>query len=339
MRISTFDFPFDLAFNIVFGRENMKKFNIFIGVAVCLLFSFCQKEKDLMEKSQSEALSIQANLVFFYYPDLNEAEKFYGHLMGFEKILDYGFAKIFRLSPSTFIGLVDETRGMHDPSEPKSVTLSFATNEIDRWYQYLTDKEVPIHRPLSGSSRIPIKGFVALDPAGYYLEFETFLDHPQNARLHAHLASRQALYPLPGQETTRPSDCGILANVIWLYYKDIPEAQAFYENTFGSKLLVDQGFAWVYSSSPTGFIGLVDEAQGLHRYSPEKAVNVCFLSEQIDQWYGHFQAKNVKIKDALEEAESIPVKTFVAYDPGNYFLEFDHFLEDPKNQRIRELLR
>jgi catechol 2,3-dioxygenase-like lactoylglutathione lyase family enzyme len=319
--------------------EIMRKICVMTMAAVCLFFSFCHKGKDQMEKNLSEALSIQANLVFFYYPDLDEAEKFYGHLMGFEKVLDYGFAKIFRLSPTTFIGLVDETKGMHDLSEPKSVTLSFATNEVDRWYQYLTEQSVPIHRPLSDSSRIPIKGFVALDPAGYYLEFETFLEHPQNALLHEHLATSQALYPLPGQETTRPSECGIHANIIWLYYKDIPEAQAFYENIFGFELLVDQGFAWVYSSSPTGFIGLVDEAQGLHRFSAEKAVNVCFLTDQIDQWYAHVVAKNVKIKDALEEAESIPVKAFVAYDPGNYFLEFDHFLQDSKNQRLRELLR
>jgi catechol 2,3-dioxygenase-like lactoylglutathione lyase family enzyme len=317
----------------------MKKIIALVIVSVCLLASFCQKETDQMEKKKSEALSIQANLVFFYYPDLTEAEKFYGNLLGFEKVLDYGFAKIFRMSPSTFIGLVDETKGMHDPSEPKSVTLSFATNEVDRWFRYLSDQGVPIHRPLSDSSRIPIKGFVALDPAGYYLEFEMFLEHPQNELLHQHLASSQALYPLAEQETTRPSECGILANIIWLYYKDIPEAQAFYESVFGFNLLVDQGFAWVYASSPTGFIGLVDEAQGLHRYSEKKAVNVCFLTDQIDSWYGHFEAKKVMIKDVLEEGKSIPVKTFVALDPANYFLEFDHFLGDPRNNRIRELLR
>jgi catechol 2,3-dioxygenase-like lactoylglutathione lyase family enzyme len=292
-----------------------------------------------MEESVSEALSIQANLVFFYYPDLEEAEKFYGNLLGFEKVLDYGFARIFQMSSSTFIGLVDETKGMHDPSEPKSVTLSFATNEIDQWYRYLTEGGVPMHRPLSDSSRIPIRGFVALDPAGYFLEFETFLEHPQNALLHKHLAPAQALYPLPEKETTRPDDCGILANVIWLYYRNIPETQAFYENTFGFKLLVDQGIAKVYSSSSTGFIGLVDESQGLHRFSSEKAVNVCFLTDQIDDWYRHFQAKNARIKDALEEMASIPVKAFVAFDTGGYILEFDHFLEDTKNQRIRELLR
>ena len=292
-----------------------------------------------MEKTQKDALSVKANLVFFYYPDLEEAEKFYGSLLGCEKVLDYGFASIFRISPSTFIGLVDETKGMHDPSEPKSVTLSFITYEIDQWYQYLTDQEVQMHRPLSDSSRIPIRGFVALDPAGYFLEFETFKEHPQNALLHEHLAPSQALYPLPQQQTSRPADCGILANVIWLYYRDIPEAQAFYENNLEFKLLVDQGFAKVYSSSRTGFIGLVDESQGLHRFSKEKAVNVCFLTERIDDWFAHLQAKNTRIKDALEEMERIPVKAFVALDPGEYFIEFDHFLEDPKNQRIRELLR
>ncbi|UCE40069.1 MAG: VOC family protein [Candidatus Aminicenantes bacterium] len=317
----------------------MKKICVLTALAVCLLLSYCQKGKEPMEKSQSEVLSIQANLVFFYYPSLEEAEKFYGNLMGFEKVLDYGFAKIFRISSSTFIGLVDETKGMHDPEEPKSVTLSFATAEIDQWYRYLTDQKVPMHRPLSESERIPIKGFVALDPAGYFLEFETFLAHPQNELLHEHLAPAQALYPHPQQETTRPADCGILANVIWLYYRDIPKAQAFYENNFGFKLLVDQGFAKVYSSSPTGFIGLVDESQGLHRYTAEKAVNVCFLTDQIDDWYRHFQTKKVNIKDALEEAGSIPVKAFVAFDSGGYFIEFDHFLEDIKNQRIRKLLR
>jgi catechol 2,3-dioxygenase-like lactoylglutathione lyase family enzyme len=311
----------------------------FCIILLCFLFNFCHKDQNKMGETKSAVLNIQANMVFFYYPDLDEAEKFYGYLLGFEKVLDYGFAKIFRLSPSTFIGLVDETKGMHDPEEPKSVTLSFVTNEIDQWYRYLSGKSVPMHRPLSDSSRIPIKGFVALDPAGYFLEFETFKEHPQNALLHQQLAESQALYALPQQATSRPSECGIMANIIWMYYKDIPEAQAFYENNFGFKLQVDQGFAKVYSSSRTGFIGLVDESQGLHRFSEEKAVNVCFLTKQIDDWYAHLQTKTVKIKDALEEAKTIPVKTFVAFDPGRYFLEFDHFLEHPKNQRIRELLR
>ena len=31
-----------------------------------------------------------------------------------------------------------------------------------------------------GATRYPTRGFVAYDPEGYSLEFETFLDHAQN---------------------------------------------------------------------------------------------------------------------------------------------------------------
>ena len=85
-------------------------------------------------------LKIQANLVFLYYPDLDAAERFYTGLLGLEKVLDYGFARICRISQSTYIGLVDETKGMHDPGEPKTVTLSFVTDEIDGWYDYLAEQ-------------------------------------------------------------------------------------------------------------------------------------------------------------------------------------------------------
>lgn len=286
-----------------------------------------------------EPPGIQANMVFFYYPDLDAAEAFYTEILGLEKVLDYGFARICRISPTTYIGLVDETKGMHDPEEPKSVTLSFVTDEIDEWYAYLEEKGVGMRGPLGDATRHPTRGFVAYDPAGYFLEFESFLDHPQNARLHEALEGRKALYPEEGADTGRPATLGIRANVIWLYYRDIPEAQAFYEDRFGSSLLVDQDFAKIYSSSPTGFVGLVDEAQGLHRFSERKAVNVCFLTDRIDAWFDRLREAGVEIRNALEDHAGIPVRTFVGFDPGGYFIEFDDFQEDPQNQRLLELLK
>jgi catechol 2,3-dioxygenase-like lactoylglutathione lyase family enzyme len=120
---------------------------------------------------------------------------------------------------------------------------------------------------------------------------------------------------------------------VFFYYPDLDEAERFYGDVLGLERVLD------YSSSPSGFIGLVDEIQGLHRFTPEKAVNVSFLTDQIDEWYTHLQVKRVKIKEQLENLESIPVKAFVGYDPAGYYIEFDQFLEDPKNKRILELLR
>lgn len=316
----------------------MKKSNLCVLIVLMglLLIGCVPKEQEM--KIMSDELKIDANLVFFYYQDLDKAERFYSDVLGMEKVLDYGFAKIHRLSQSSYLCLVDVTKGMHEASEPKTVTLSFVTDEIDAWYDYLKAEGLTMRGPLGDATRHPTRGFVTYDPEGYFLEFERFLDHPQNTDLHQSLKNVMAVYPQAGQETSRPAELGIKANVLWLYYRDIPSAQGFYEDNFGAQLLVDQGFAKVYSSSASAFIGLVDEAQGLHRFTEKKAVNVAFITAEIEQWFAAFTRDNLNFKDQLEDQSDFPVRTFVLYDPGGYFLEFDHFIEDEKNRKLRSYL-
>lgn len=82
-----------------------------------------------------ESPTIKANHIFLYYEDLPAAQQFYEEVLGLERTLDYGFATIHRISATTYVGLVDEARGMHKAIEPKTVTLSFITEEVDAWYQ------------------------------------------------------------------------------------------------------------------------------------------------------------------------------------------------------------
>ncbi|MBN2408355.1 MAG: VOC family protein, partial [Candidatus Aminicenantes bacterium] len=281
---------------------------------------------------------VSANLVFFYYRDLENAKRFYEDILGLERVLDYGFAVIYRITRTSYLGLVDESRGMHRAPEPKSVTLSFVTEEIDGWYEYLKSCEVSMHGPVSDATRHATRGFVAFDPEGYFLEFERFLDHPENAALHAVLEGREAVYAAEGASSGRPANLGLLANVIWLYYRDVPAAQEFYEQTLGAKLLVDQGFAKVYSSSATGFIGIVDEAQGLHRFSEDKAVTVALITDSVDAWYVRLASQGLTMKEEIGDGASIPVRAFVTLDPGGYYLEFDHFLDDEMNRKISSYL-
>ena len=153
-------------------------------------------------------LDIQANLVFFYYQDLAAAYRFYDEVIGLEMVLDYGFAKLFRISQTSYIGLVDAQKGMHSADEPKTVTLSFVTEEIDEWYQYLVEKGVELRGPVKDATRHPTRGFVAYDPEGYFLEFERFLDHPQNETLLKKLSQYKAVYPPSDAELTRPKNLG-----------------------------------------------------------------------------------------------------------------------------------
>ena len=311
---------------------------VWIFITFLLLsFSGCQK-KQRPAAADNQTPGIRANLVFFYYQDLARAQRFYERTLGFKRVLDYGFATIHKISHTSYIGLVDEKEGMHDTSEPKTVTLAVVSDEVDGWYDYLKSQGVEMRGSVRDATRHPTRGFVTHDPEGYFLEFETFLDDPQNAKLLEHLKDAESLYPDEGQETSRPGSLGVKANILWLYYNDLAEAQRFYENIMGQKLLVDQGFAKVYTSSPTGFIGLVDQAQGLHRFTDEKAVNVSFITPDVDGWYDYLTKKGLSMREPLEDAEEGLVRAFVTYDIAGYFLEFDWFYEHEKNRKILQHL-
>jgi len=297
---------------------------------------------DPAKEESGPAPRIAANLVFFYYRDLDAAQRFYEGTLGLERILDTGFASIHRAGPTSYLGLVDEKRGMHKADEPKTVTLSFVTGEVDGWHDHLSGRGVPIRNPLREATRHPTRGFVATDPEGYFLEFETFLDHPQNKSLREKLADVSPLYPQPVRKTAeagRPASLGVQATVFWLYYKDVPAAQRFYETAMGQTLLVDQGFAKVYSSSGAGFIGLVDEAQGLHRFSEGKAVNVAFMTPDLEAWQERMKAGGAVIREPLGPAVGGRVRAFIGLDPAGYFLEFNWFAPVPENRKLLELVK
>ena len=136
----------------------------------------------------------------------------------------------------------------------------------------------------------------------------------------------------------RPAAPAVAANIVFLYYKDVPRAQRFYEDVLGLTLAVDQGFSKIYQVSPTSFVGLVDEAQGLHRASEAKAVTLSFVVEDIDGWYAYLKGRGVPLRGEVRDATRHPTRGFVAYDPEGYFLEFERFLDDPQNARLRAAL-
>lgn len=129
------------------------------------------------------SLGVDATLVFLYYEDPERAQRFYGEVLGLELVVEQAFTHIYQISPTSFVGLVDEERGMHRASEAKAVTLSFITDEVDEWYEYLVSRGVPMRGPVRDSANHPTRNFVAYDPEGYFLEFETFLEDDENTRL------------------------------------------------------------------------------------------------------------------------------------------------------------
>lgn len=155
------------------------------------------------------------------------------------------------------------------------------------------------------------------------------------------LAVSLSLAPAAGaaqEAPPRPAELGVNANIVFLYYRDIPAAQRFYEDVLGLQLTVDQGYSKIYQVSPTSFVGLVDESQGLHRASEAKPVTLSFVTDQVDAWYAYLVARGVRMRAPLRDGTRQPTRGFVAIDPEGYFLEFEWFPPHAQNALIRQAL-
>ena len=130
-----------------------------------------------------EGLGFKATVVWFYYKDMEGIQRFYEDVLGFDLIVDQGWAKIYPVGPTGYFGLVDETLGMHNFTEEKGVTMSFFTADIDGWWDYLNSRdEVEMrHEAVEDDDRY--RAVVAYDPEGYFLEWDVFKPFPGNEYL------------------------------------------------------------------------------------------------------------------------------------------------------------
>lgn len=283
---------------------------------------------------------VSATNAFYYYRNVDAAWGFYTQVLGLETVADFGFAKILRVAPSSYLTLVDAARGMHGADEPKSVTLALVTDDVEGWWAYLSGRGVPMRAELGEVDLARAhNGFVAIDPEGYLLEFERFNPHQENVALLPRLEAVEPLGPAAGVASDRPASLGIRATVLWLYYRDIGAALAWYESVLGTRLLVDQGWAKVVPVSASGYLGFVDGSRGLHQATEQKGVTVAFFTPDADAWFEVLCSRpDFTLRTPGITEESGRVRTFVGYDPEGYFLEWDTFLQVEGNERLLKLL-
>ncbi len=275
---------------------------------------------------------IMATNLFLYYQDLGKATAFYTETLGFEMVADYQMAAILRLTADSYLILVDAAKGMHTADEPKTVALALLTDQLPEWYAHLKRNGVKIkydYNPKDGGAH---DGFVAIDPEGYLLEFETFKQHPENEKF---------LPLLKTAPLITSNNLGFYATITWLYYKDIPIMEKFYQQVLGLELIADQGWAKIYRASTTGYVGLVDERRGMHQFTEKKAVNVSFLIDDIDSWFDYVQSSDAfqLRSDEMEVGPENKYRAFVGFDPEGYFMEFDKFYEHKDNDTLMKYLK
>lgn len=82
-------------------------------------------------------LNFYGSVTWLYYEDMLPMEQFMAEQLGLELSADQGWAKIYRVSGNSYLGLVDEKRGMNSFAEKKLVEVRFDLKDAKGWEKYL----------------------------------------------------------------------------------------------------------------------------------------------------------------------------------------------------------
>jgi catechol 2,3-dioxygenase-like lactoylglutathione lyase family enzyme len=136
-------------------------------------------------ESFPEELKIHSTITWLYYDDILMMQEFYSDEFGFPMVADQGWTKIHKVSETSFMGLVDGSRGMHKTSENKAVNVGFIIKDLQGWMDYVKDNNLLELREqeLSTGPEGKYKAFVGYDAGNYFLEFDRFFEHKDNSIL------------------------------------------------------------------------------------------------------------------------------------------------------------
>lgn len=321
----------------------MKQF-IYLSFFLSLFLYGCSNDNNFVSKDNMNQRDIIGNNAFLYYKNYDEATNFYGDILGFKNVFEFpDFATIFQTTKSTFITVVnDNGRGMHSSDEPKTIAIALVTDQLDGWYQYALAQDLNIKNPPKPLADNPHHAFLVTDPGGYILEFEHFADHPENKEFIPLLNNSENIYGVKGSQ--RPDNLAFKASIYWLYHSNEEEAEAFYQEVMGLKMIVKQSFSDILTSSPTGYIGLVEDGIGIHNATHEKAVNVGFMTNSAQAWFDYLKEQptfSLRTEELYHEQDGQGnnlIDIVIGYDPDNYFIEIDEFLDTEFNKELRQAL-
>lgn len=127
------------------------------------------------QNARPDGGKVEKAITFLYYKDLPTAFAFYTEFMGFPLEIDQGWSKILRIADNAYVGLVDETRGMHRAHPVKPVQICIRVPDVDAWHAYLASRQAAALTAPRDSVALGIRAFVLEDTEGYQIEVQSVL--------------------------------------------------------------------------------------------------------------------------------------------------------------------
>ena len=119
-----------------------------------------------------------------YYDNVDDVRPFFESLFGVESVGFLDNKPLYQLAGSGFVALQDYPGSLPAAPGENGMTLSFLTTDVDAWFDRATSwPGFELRTPEVLSEGGLVRVFVGYDPKGVFLEWDTFLDVPENQAL------------------------------------------------------------------------------------------------------------------------------------------------------------
>jgi catechol 2,3-dioxygenase-like lactoylglutathione lyase family enzyme len=117
---------------------------------------------------------VKAEKFISFYPsqDLAATRAFYEEVLGLKLARDQGSCLIFQVTETAFLGFCNHL----EPIESPAFIITLVLDNVDGVYRRLLQRHILIDASPTLNEKYQIYHFFALDPNGYKVEVQRFLD-------------------------------------------------------------------------------------------------------------------------------------------------------------------
>ena len=117
---------------------------------------------------------ITQQITFLRVADLATTAHFYEQILGLELALDQGTCRIYRVTPTSFVGFCTQISVPADA--PGGVILTLVSEQVDEWYVVLQQRGVSFEKAPALNPKFQIYHCFLRDPDGNLIEIQRFAD-------------------------------------------------------------------------------------------------------------------------------------------------------------------
>lgn len=129
-------------------------------------------------------LKPKSQVTWYYFDDLQEADDFFRNTLMLETVLDEGWAKIYRVVGTAFIGAVDAAQSSRKPQEVHDSLYSLNIDDIEAWHAHIKASKMTEVSDIQDFPGAPVHTFFAKGPNGYQFEFQCFYREEDRKMFH-----------------------------------------------------------------------------------------------------------------------------------------------------------